>query len=208
MATSVDICNLALNLLGESDEVLSINPPDGGELAGTCARWYPHAVKSVFEEFDWHFATKREELAKYSQLDETLYQWKYSFALPAQCIRVINAGMREDRHLLPIEFEVELGQQETGRALYCNVEHPVLTYVAANQNATTYPAYFVDCVVTKLAAMLVGPLRRSDSASTAAQNLLRQYSQALAQAKTLDSKMSISHRLSRRTPDNIKARFV
>jgi len=47
VASTVDICNLALGYLGDTATVSSLNPPDGSAQAQHCARFYPIARTSI-----------------------------------------------------------------------------------------------------------------------------------------------------------------
>ena len=80
MATAVDICNLSLGMLGDSGDVTSITPPDGSPQAGHCARWYPLALRKLYEEHDWSFAIRRARGVELSNIDKDLYEWKYAFS--------------------------------------------------------------------------------------------------------------------------------
>ena len=64
MATSVDICNLALSILGDDATVVSITPPAGSDQAGHCARWYPVALRRIGEANPGSVGTKRRQQTK------------------------------------------------------------------------------------------------------------------------------------------------
>lgn len=195
MATTVDICNMALSLIGEDASIVSIDPPDGGDMAGNCARWYPQALRACFEAFDWSWATRRIEPARLASIDEKVYRWKYGYGLPADMVRLISVkGRRSCGPLAFSDFEVESNSSNAAKLLLCNEEEPVVSYVSYTTNASIYPTYFIQCVVLKLASLLVGPVRRSDSQTQAAAGLLQQYAQALSDAKTQDAKASYRSR--------------
>lgn len=209
MATNIDICNLALSLLGEGTQITSIAPPDGSPNAGNCARWYPMATRACFEAFDWSWATRRVKPARLMDLDNGVYRWLYAFSLPSDMSRLISvkASCGEHAPLRFVEYEVEANSENGSRLLLCNESEPVISYVQYVDNASLYPTYFVQCVVLRLASMLVGPLRRTDSATNVAAGLLQQFKQALSYAKTEDAKTSIK-RKSRFVASQIRARNV
>lgn len=210
MATIVDICNLALSYLGEGSTVTSIDPPDGSPHAGNCNRWYPHALRACFEDFDWSWATNRIIPARLTSIDNSVYQWKYGFTLPSEMVRLINvkspSGAPEFPHSF-CDYEVEANCTNGSKILLCNAPDPIVTYVKYVDNSSLYPSYFVECVVLRLAAMLVGPIRRTDSATQTAAAILNQYAQALSAAKTLDARASLQER-PRFIASQLRARMV
>ncbi|MDY2869206.1 MAG: hypothetical protein SOT69_10835 [Mesosutterella sp.] len=183
MATSVDICNQALAMLGDPASVSSIDPPDGSPQAGHCSRWYPIALRRLLEEHAWSFATVK---ATPSQLaDEKLETsgFQYAFAVPSQCIRIL--GVEDSTYHEPMEFIAM--RRDNVPAILTNQPDPVMTYVTYVDSPAIFPNYFIDALVVRLAAYLVGPLRRSDASSQTAVGLLKLYEQALSEAKTADS---------------------
>ena len=199
MATQADICNLALAQLGDSATVTSIKPPDGSPQAGHCARWWPIALRQVTESFDWSFLTRRVKLARLSTIDEEEFAWKYGFNVPSDCVRIIKVERKAPcGRMEVVPFEVENNANNSSRMIVCNEKEPILSYVSLNDNPSIYPSYFVACLVPLLASLIVGPLKRADSMTQAAQNLRQEYAQALSFAKTQDAKNSIHKR--RRAP--------
>ncbi len=212
MASSVDISNLALATLGEAAEVTSIEPPDG-EHSGHCAKWYPIALRSLLEKHGWSFATKRAELAQLSSVDAELYGKKYAFAVPSECLKVLDVQSKEQltENLPPlsIPFEMGLTDQNSRRAIFTDIKDPILTYVTNVQTPELFPGYFVDALVVLLATYLYGPIKRSDSTSSAAVNLMKLFEAQLSRAKTLDAQTAM--RRSRdflRIPNVLRTREV
>ena len=189
--------------------ITSIDPPDGSPHAGNCSRWYPQALRACFEAFDWSWATKRTTPARLMSIDSNVYRWRYGFSLPSDMVRLINvkSAHGDDEPLRFSEFEVEANDSNGSKMLLCNVPDPVVSYVQHVGNASLYPTYFVECVVLRLAAMLVGPIRRSDSATQSSLNLMQQFNQVLSQAKTLDAKASLKTR-PRYVASQLRARIV
>lgn len=207
MATAVDICNLALGMLGDSGDVTSIMPPDGSPQAGHCARWYPLALRKLFEEHDWSFAIRRSRGVELSNVDKDLYEWKHAFLLPSDCVRLMRVS-EVGKQDAPLDFEVELYEANSGRAVFVDASNVVLTYVSYVDMASVFPTYFVQALTLLLASYLVGPVKRADGASDAATRLLQMYEAALSRAKTADAKMSIHRRTADRLPASILARVI
>lgn len=207
MATAVDICNLALGMLGDSGEVTSILPPDGSPEAGHCARWYPLALRKLFEEHDWSFAIRRSRGVELSNVDKDLYEWKHAFLFPSDCVRLMRVS-EVGKQDAPLDFEVELYEANSSRAVFVDASNVVLTYVSYVDTASVFPTYFVQALTLLLASYLVGPVKRADSSSDAAARILQMYEAALSRAKTADAKMSVHRRASDRLPASILARVI
>ena len=211
MASSVDICNLALAQLGEAAEVTSIDPPDG-EHSGHCAKWYPIALRSLLERHGWSFATKREALVELSSVEASTYGKKHAFSIPSDCLKVLNVQSAEQLEKNApaqfISYELGITNKNSRRALFTDIEDPVLTYVTNVQTPELFPGYFVDCLVILLSSYLYGPIKRSDSTATAAMNLLKLFESMLSRAKTLDAQTSMWTKTERRLPNVLKVREV
>lgn len=189
MATSIDICNLALSMIGEESTITSLDPPDGSDEAGNCARWYPQALRACLEAYDWSFATRRVHPAQLSPQDETLYDWERSFLLPSDMARLINVRAGAERRRLDFtEYEIESYLANGALMLLCNEASPTVTYVAYLQNVSVFPASFLQCVVLRLAMFLIGPTHRPGAPTQAVQGLQQQYLQAIMEAKNADAR--------------------
>ena len=57
--TSVDVCNMALGLIGNKAKVTAISPVDGSAESTHCARYYPIALRSLLEMHNWSFAQRK-----------------------------------------------------------------------------------------------------------------------------------------------------
>lgn len=213
MATTVDICNLALAMLGGEAGIVSVNPPDGSDQAGHCKRFYPMALKKISEEHDWHFAKCRIRLSKLSTIDAELYGYKYAYSVPANCSRILSVSSinknvtRQPNSEKQEDFLVEFNSSSQSRIVLTNAENAMMHYTSIADNPQLFPGYFSDALVILLASFLVGPIKRSDSSSTMSLNLLKQYEQALSRAKSLDNQ-SAGYMKKLHIPSSFKARQV
>ena len=78
MATVIDICNLALAHLGDDATIAALN--EASVQAEQSARYYPIARNTLLEIHTWNFAAKRASL---STVTNTISQWDYAYAAPA-----------------------------------------------------------------------------------------------------------------------------
>ena len=84
MASVVDICNSALNLLGAS--TISALTEDSKN-ARLCNQRFEPIRNRTFRSHAWNFATKRVELAKDS--DAPVVEYANQYTLPADSLRVL-----------------------------------------------------------------------------------------------------------------------
>lgn len=108
-ASPEDICNLALDVIGQQPVVSIANPSSKEE--GICARWYDATRQIVLREFYWSFAKKRYTSPR--NLTPPEFDYTDSYSLPADCLRLYSVGgfCEEDlyRH-----YDIE------GRTIYIN----------------------------------------------------------------------------------------
>lgn len=214
MATAVDICNLALGQLGDVANVTALNPPDGSVQAGQCSKFYPVALRKIFEEYDWSFMQTRVKLSQLADFDKTLYAYKFAYALPSDCVRVTRVARSNDEESwcpigseLPKNYEIQYSKTTDNRILLTNVEAAIMQYTVYKDAPAIFPTYFIEALVLLLASYLVGPLKRTDSASTMAQNLRQAYEQALSKAKTADAQNAVRQHFDY-VPSQLRARWV
>lgn len=189
MFSVVDICNLALSLLGDSATVVSIDPPEGSAQAEHCKRYWPHALQSVLEAHPWGFATKRVKPAQLAQRNSA---WSYHYALPHDALRVFavlppNApdDYEEKGQAVPVAYQIE---REGGQIhILTDQREAVVRYLATADDPGLYPATFVDALVWKLAGMLAGSLRKGDAGAAEAKRCQEMYVHYLRLAIAKDS---------------------
>ena len=214
MANAVDICNLALSQLGERGQIVSLDPADGSEYAAECKNYYPIALRKLLEEYDWSFMQTRARLNKLANFDSELYGYKNAYALPSDCVRVVRVSEANAENTMshfasefPRNYEIQYSKTTDNRILLTNVDNAIIQYTLYRDVPVLFPTYFIEALVLCLAVYLVGPLKRSDPASTIAQNLRQAYEQTLSKAKTADAQNAARHHF-KYIPSQIRARLV
>jgi hypothetical protein len=86
MASEVDICNMALGLLGTGPITSFSDPSTEAQL---CELWYPYLVSAVLEQRTWTFATKRVQLIQTTPPFPQPAMWSSCFAVPIDYINII-----------------------------------------------------------------------------------------------------------------------
>jgi len=149
MVTSVThICNLALGHLGEAP----ITSLEEDTRAGrACALHYGPVQAAVLRSHRWNFAETRAAL---SQLVEApAFGWAHQYALPADCVRVLEINGRECGDWISDEYRIE------GRVLLTNAAAVNLVYVRELADVGLFDPLFVEALALKLAAALSEPIR-------------------------------------------------
>lgn len=198
MASSVDICNLALSHIGSSATISSIAPPDGSVEAGRAARFYPIARRLLLTAINWSFATKRSTLATVTNPSET---WGFAYALPSDCIKPIKvyaAGL-EDTIEGGDKYEIE------GDVILCNTEEAVLKYVRDVVDTTKFTPLFESAFSFMLASYMIGPTVKGADGANASVSLRQRAMEEASLAGLVDANASKeSHGV--HLPSHIKAR--
>lgn len=181
MASEVDICNMALSLVGSATTVTSIRPPDGSAAAGHCRTFYDIARQELLDCAPWSWSKVRVGLTPANNPSTV---WRYAYALPSDCMSPLRilplaalVGYGFPGYLAPVyppEVErtvwSERGsadwEQETlggEPIILTNEPDAVLLYTVDNTNPTRWSPGFVAALSTLLAAYLAGPILRGNA---------------------------------------------
>ena len=220
MASEVDISNLALSMLGEEADVVSISPPDTVN-SGHCKRFYPLARDAMLERYPWTFATTRAPLALLD-LDELPPEWAYAYARP-QCLKVVAvfppsviqtstpSGAifnREEWIKRARAFPFECEALDSGEeVIYTNIEDATALYVRRVTDAGKFRPLFVTALARLLAAHLAGTVIKGTVGVKVAEGHLKAFEQVdLPRAQTSDASNSHNSAYDTFTPSSIAAR--
>lgn len=166
MTVSVEICNLAL---GDIRAPAIADIAEDTVEASMCARYYPHCLAVLLDDYSWQFTKRIESLALLTT-NERESEWAYAYALPSDCgqaLRLVpNQGQviadtyyRDQLDLPPpawwAKFIVEDG------VLYCNLSDAVLEYSSDAADEADFPPLFREALRKLLAANLAVPIRDS-----------------------------------------------
>ena len=135
MASSTEICNRALVKLGEKT-ILDLS--DDSKPARICNLLYEPTRDYVLRSHPWNFAIKRVELAQ--NVAGPLYDYDYSYTLPADCLRVI----------IPNRDIWQYGIE--GGNLVTDYPDAFLKYIARIEAPNEFDVSFMEALVCKIAA--------------------------------------------------------
>ncbi len=171
MTSEVDICNYALNEIGES-QIISLT--EDSKAARLCNLVYNDTRDAVLRAHPWNFAVKRETLAMLAATPS--FEFDYQFQLPADCLRVL----KTDDDLTPHRVE--------GKKLLSNNDVVKIEYIARIEDTTQFDSLFVECLSVRIGAKLAFNL----SDNNAMTQLLEQKSRdRIKQARSMDGQEGI-----------------
>ncbi|HEV8474594.1 MAG TPA: hypothetical protein VGR82_17585 [Methylomirabilota bacterium] len=220
VASSTRLCNLALSEAGITVQLADLST-DTSQEAFTCRLVYKTIVDAVLRAYAWNFARTYSASAGLTLVAGTADapvnpDWTYSYALPADCLRVlrvldVTGGRARQSSFTPIAFQVL--QDDTPRdLLYTN--EPAEFLQAADPVRVEYlrrvpcpgrvtDAVFRQCLIYRLAAAIAKPLGKDQKDADA---LLAKYRDLLPQDKVLHANEQERQRPTDTEPDWITGR--
>jgi len=174
MASVVDICNSALNLLGAST-ISALT--DDSKNARLCNQRYEPVRNRIFRGHAWNCLTKRVQLAQDSTAPVIEYANQYT--LPADCLRVlkIHTGAA-DSISDDIDYAVE------GRKIKTDEGTVYLVYIALITDPNEYDTYLQESISHQLAADICYAVTNN---ATLAKNYMERADERLREARFIDS---------------------
>jgi len=174
MASVVDICNSALNLLGAST-ISALT--DDSKNARLCNQRYEPVRNRIFRSHAWNCLTKRVQLAQDSTAP--VVEYSYAYTLPSDCLRVlkIHTGAT-DSIASDIDYQVE------GRKIKTNEGTVYLVYIALVSDPNEFDVYLQEALAAGLAADIAYAVTNN---ATLAKNYQEVADERLREARFIDA---------------------
>ena len=171
--TAITLCSKALVKLGAKS--ITSFEEDTTE-AEVVHQLYEPTLQNLLASYPWRFALTQKTLAHLTESPTSDYQ--YAFQLPNDCVRVLSAG--QNLKSSGIKYQI------VGQKLYTNANEVVLNYIRRPEE-NTFPAFFVQALIGKLAAEFCLPLTES----TARTDYMKKLSDSeIATARLVDSQQT------------------
>jgi len=172
--TSIDICSHALVKLGANSISSFQEETTEAHIAG---QLYTVVLESLLASYPWRFALKQAKLARLTDTPKADY--RYAYALPNDCLRVLSAG--HSARGKGLAYRIVRKQLQT------DSDQVILTYICRPIEAD-FPPFFTEALVAKLAADFCLPLTES----TARTDYLRKLAaEAVQTARLVDSQQAV-----------------
>lgn len=174
MASVVDICNSALNLLGAST-ISALT--DDTKNASLCNQRYEPIRNRIFRSHSWNCLVKRVELAKDST--SPIVEYANEFTLPSDCLRVLKIhNGATDSIRTDMEYKIE------GRKVRTNEGTIFLVYIALNTDPNIYDTNLQEAISHQLAADICYAVTNN---ATLANNYMQRADDRLREARFIDA---------------------
>lgn len=169
MASDVDICNSALNMIGASN-IISLT--EDSRAARVCNQRYAFVRDAVMRAHPWNCLVTRTSLAADS--DTPAFEFDYQHTLPTDpyCLRVLRPENPDT------VFRVE------GRKIISSTTPFKMIYVARITDPNEYDQLLIESIAARLAADVSYALVNSASLS---QMLMAMYESKLSEARFVDA---------------------
>ncbi len=174
MASVVDMCNSALNLLGAST-ISALT--DDSKNARLCNQRYDSVRNRVFRSHAWNCLHKRVQLAQNSTAP--VIEYSNAYALPSDCLRVLKVhNGTTDSIASAIDYKLE------GRNIVTDEGTIYLIYVALDTDPNNYDSYLQESISHQLAADLCYAITNN---ATLANNYMARADERLREARFIDA---------------------
>lgn len=185
MASDVQICNMAIGMMG-GGRIATID--DASAEGRACKTVFSLLRDEVQESHAWTFARKRASLAR---LDETpAFGYLYAYALPSDCLRVLKMDGDEYEIVdqsttqeIVIDSYGKKWEIEAGKLLTDEEEVKIL-YIARVEDPAKFPPSFVQAFSARMAVALAMSVAKNFKLADALNAI---FERRMARAKSLDA---------------------
>jgi len=180
MASVVDICNEAMDLLGAAT-ITSLT--ENSKEARLCNRRFETVRDAVLRAHNWNVAIVRKQLAKDS--DSPAFGFTNQFTLPTDpyCLRVISLHTANvDNDISP--YDVQSMFKIEGRKVLTDEGTCRIIYVGRITDTEQYDSLLSSTIAHKLASETAYAITGS---TTVAQQIFQLYQQRLSEARSMDA---------------------
>ena len=174
MASVVNICNSALNLIGAS--TISALTEDTKN-ARLCNQRYEPVRNRVFRSHNWNCLIKRVQLAANST--DPVVEYAKSYALPSDCLRVLKIhNGTTDSIASNLDYKIE------GRKVVTDETTIYLVYIDQVTDPNEFDSYLREAISHQLAADICYAITNN---STLANNYMTRADERLREARFIDA---------------------
>ena len=174
MASVVNMCNSALNLLGAST-ISALT--DDTKNARLCNQRYEPVRNRVFRSHAWNCLHKRVQLAQNSTAP--VVEYSHAYALPSDCLRVLKIhNGTTDSIASSIDYKLE------GRNIVTDEGTVFIIYIALDTDPNNYDTYLQESISHQLAADLAYAVTNN---ATLADKYMVRADERLREARFIDA---------------------
>jgi hypothetical protein len=167
MASTVDICNGALNQLGATT-ILSLT--EDSKNARLCNSRFTQVRDAVFRSHPWNCLQKRVELA--ADTDAPAWGFSYAYTLPADCLRLLRI------------LDYDSNYKVEGRKILSNTSSMKILYIGRITDPNEYDESLRETLSAALGADIAFGVTSNNQTAT---NMYNLFQDKLKDARFVDS---------------------
>jgi hypothetical protein len=178
MATTTEICNLALSHLGNGKEISNLET-DASDEGSVCRRFYETAKDATLRDFNWPFTTKFREMALIEE--DPTSEWGFSYRYPTDCLKIrrILSGIRNDTNDSRAKYKI--GRDDAGLLVYTDIESAEIEYTIRLDDPSQYPPDFILALSFRL-AFYIAPRVTAGDPFNLQQKMMQMYQMEISNA--------------------------
>lgn len=159
MASSTEICNLAISHLGSTKRIANLDTEQSTE-AALFRTLYDTTIDIVLRDYRWPFATKIGALALIEE--DPNDEWRYSYSYPTDAVEIrrILSGIRNDARDSRVPYKI--AYSSSGRILFCDIDDAEVEYTIRITDPQLYPPDFIMALSFRLASYAAPALTAGD----------------------------------------------
>lgn len=159
MASSTEICNMALSHLAVAKEIANIETEQSQE-ASACRRFYDIARDYTLRDFLWPFARRYQALGLVEEDPNT--EWAFSYRYPSDCLKIhkIKGINRNETRQSKVSYQI--AQDSIGLLIYTDAEDAEIVYTYKETDPQKYMPDFIMAFSFRLAAYIAPRLTAGD----------------------------------------------
>lgn len=154
MASEIEICNLALARIGQSQTIASFT--EASKAAEVCAQSYPICRDMVLQDHMWPFATSWKVLA---EMADPPTNWGYRYSYPADCLDlrylVIPGKRNPQADNYPV-FELQFYNDQ--QTIITDTKDAEAVYTAKVTDPTLFSPLFTNALAWRVAQEIAMPM--------------------------------------------------
>ena len=215
MTTKVDICNNALDLIGQGIHIKSFD--DQTKEADLCRRNYQQIVDRCLTKFNFSFARKDELITNsYLVSDVVSIPYKYTYKIPSDVMNILYLERYSkskdetinNKDTIKFNFRVVNINNVQTRCIVTNIEAPfVIQYQAFIDDPNLFSVQFTEAVEYMLGARFASALIHGSTGLNTSNNLMQNALMLLQIACGQDNQQGADSIQDDAVPEFISARF-
>ena len=215
MTTKVDICNNALDLIGQGIHIKSFD--DKTKEADLCRRNYQQIVDRCLTKYNFSFARKDELITNsYLVSDVVSIPYKYTYKIPSDVMNILYLERYSkskdetinNKDTIKFNFRVVKINNVPTRCIVTNEEAPfVIQYQAFIDDPNLFSVQFTEAVEYMLGARFASALIHGSTGLNTSNNLMQNALMLLQIASGQDNQQGADSIRDNAIPEFISARF-